>query len=152
MNGALTPDYHASEEADLLQFIGLLGRSVETALRAHRVLLTELLQARAEPATALDRAGLASRRCVRAFDEALLRLNRARVPPAAHDAARELRCWLEAHVEACDHLNRASVARDRQDLAQAIQCLASTPPYAQCFNSARDRLVRHLAGRAASAN
>ena len=72
--------------------------------------------------------------------------------PAAHDAADELRRWLEAHLEACDHLSRAAVARDGADLAQAIQCLASTASYAQCFNTARDRLVRCLVRPATSAN
>jgi hypothetical protein len=153
MSRPLTADHHASDpEADLLQFIGLLGRSVETALRARRALLSELLQARADPSTALDRAGHASRRCVRAFDETLLRLNRARVPAAAHDAARELRRWLEAHLEACDYLERAARARDRADLAHAIECLAATAPHAHCFNSARDRLVRQLVTRVTSAN
>src|SRR5437870_675755 len=100
MSDALTADHHASDsEADLLQFIGLLGRSVETGLRARRALLSELLQARSDPATILDRAGHASHRCVRAFDETLLRLNRARVPPVAHDAADELRRWLGVPLE-----------------------------------------------------
>lgn len=155
MSGVLTVDFpqaSSDPDGDLIQFIALLRRSVETALLARRALLSELLQARSDPATALDRAGRASSRCVRAFDDALLRLNRARVPAPAADAAFELRRWLEAHVEACDLLSRAALARDRNDLAQAVQCLASTQPHAHLFNAARERLVRQLVMGTASAN
>lgn len=139
-------------EADLIAFLALMGRSVETALRARKALLAELLQARHDPATALDRAGHASRRCVRAFDDTLLRLRRARVPRAAADCALELGQWLEAHLDACDHLDRAARAHDREDLQQAIQCLIASSPHAQCFNNARARLVRQIVASAASAN
>jgi hypothetical protein len=139
-------------EAELIAFLALIGRSVETALRARKALLAELLQARNDPTTALERAGHASRRCVRAFDDTLLKLRRARVPAVAADCAAEFSSWLEAHLEACDHLDRAARARDRDDLQQAIQCLVASAPHAQCFNNARERLVRQIVASGASAN
>ena len=132
-------------ENELLEFLVRLGHDVETALRARRALLAELVAARRDPATALDRAGLASRRCVRAFDQALLHLEQTRVPSAAAECAFELRRWLEAHVAACDHLSRAAMARDRDDLEQAIRCLAGGASSAHRYNDARERLIRRLA-------
>src|SRR5437879_2032297 len=98
---------------DLIDFLARLGHDIECALRARHALLSELVAARRDRATALDRAGLASRRCVRAFDQALTHLNRMRVPTQASECAFELREWLDAHVAACDHLSRAALARDR---------------------------------------
>jgi hypothetical protein len=157
MSHALTAEWPSSPppadpNAEALAFLAVLRRSVETALRARRALLGELLAARHDPASALERAGHASRRCVRAFDDTLGRLTRTRVPPIAVDCARELQQWLESHVEACDLLSRAALAHDRDDFAHAIRCLASSAPHASCFNTARDRLVRQLVTQRASAN
>jgi hypothetical protein len=140
----ITP-FPPRETDELIPFLSRLGHDVEMALRARQVLLSELLAARRDPATALDRAGLASRRCVRAFDEALLHLSRLRIPPAAAECAFELRDWLEAHVSACDHLSRAASARDRLDLERAIRDLAGGASSAHRFNDARGRLIRRLA-------
>src|SRR5438046_2561958 len=90
MTATLFRDHNASvlttlpsrDVDDLISFLSRLGHDVEVALRARHALLTELVAARRDPPTALDRAGLASRRCVRAFDDALLRLNQTRVPTA----------------------------------------------------------------------
>ncbi len=136
---------HAAEHDELAAFLARIGHDVETALRARRVLLAELLNARRDPPSALARAGLAGRRCVRAFDEALRHLQRTHVPGEASECAFELRDWLEAHVTACDHLNRAAAARDRQDLALALHCLAEGASSAARFNDARERLLRRLA-------
>lgn len=130
---------------ELISFLSRLGHDVEVALRARHALLSELVAARRDPTTALDRAGLASRRCVRAFDEALLRLNQTRVPAAASECAFELREWLDAHLAACDHLSRAALARDRDDLERAIEYLAGGASSAHRFNDARSRLLRRLA-------
>jgi hypothetical protein len=140
----------APEDDEVLAFLFTLGRSVETALRARKALLTDLLGARQDPSHALERAGRASRRCVRAFDDALLRLRWSRVPTPARECADELRQWLEAHVEACDHLNRAATARERADLEQAMSCLALGERHAQAFNVARQRLAYRLASKALS--
>jgi hypothetical protein len=134
------------QDADeLIAFLGRLGHGVEVALRARHALLSELVAARRDPPTALDRAGLASRRCVRAFDEALLQLNQTRVPSVAAECVFELREWLEAHLAACDHLSRAALARDRDDLERAIEYLAGGASSAHRFNDARSRLLRRLA-------
>lgn len=133
------------ETDELISFLARLGHDVETALRARQALLSELVAARRDPGSALDRAGLASRRCVRAFDQALLRLNQSRIPPAASECAFELREWLEAHLAACDHLSRAALARDRLDLERAIEYLAGGASSAHRFNDARQRLLRRLA-------
>ena len=130
---------------ELLSFLVNLGREVENAMRARKALLSDLLVARRDPTSALDLAGRASRRCVRAFDDALLHLRWARVPRDATECVTELRRWLEAHVDACDHLARAAAARDRADLDRAIRCLAAGDLHAHGYNAARERLARRLA-------
>jgi len=129
--GGMRPPPEA--DADLLAFLGFFGRGVETALGAREAVLRELLQARRNFTTALQRAGQASRRCVRAFDDTLLRLRRTRLPGAATDCARELGKWLEAHVEACDHFNRARAPdqpapRDRRPGRTSRRVIISTAP------------------------
>lgn len=134
------------DEDPVLLFLVQVGRNVEAALRARRALLDDLVQARHDqPSSALDRAGRASRRCVRAFDDALVHLERTRVPSLASECAFELRQWLEAHVEACDHLHRAAMARDPADLERAVRCLTQGAGMAQRYNDARQRLMRHIA-------
>ena len=135
---------HRSDD-DLIDFLARLGHDVEGALRARHALLSELIAARRDPATALDRCGLASRRCVRAFDQALTHLNQMRVPAQASECAFELREWLDAHLAACDHLSRAALARDKLDLERAIQYLVGGAQSAHRFNDARERLLRRLA-------
>lgn len=130
---------------ELIEFLARVGHDIEGALRARRLLLSELVAARQDPSTALDRAGLASRRCVRAFDQALMHLNQTRVPAQASECAFELREWLDAHLAACDHLSRAALARDRDDLERAVQYLAGGTHSAHRFNDARERLIRRLA-------
>jgi hypothetical protein len=138
-------DARVAEHDELAAFLARIGHDVDTALRARRALLAELLNARHDPPNALARAGRAGRRCVRAFDEALQHLHRMRVPGPASECAFELREWLEAHVAACDHLSRAAAARDHQDLALALHCLAEGACSAARFNCARERLLRRLA-------
>jgi hypothetical protein len=140
----ITP-FPTRDADELIPFLTRLGHDVEMALRARHALLSELVAARRDPGTALDRAGLASRRCVRAFDQALVHLNQTRIPPAATECAFELREWLEAHASACDHLSRAALARDRLDLERAIEYLAGGASSAHRFNDARERLLRRLA-------
>ena len=131
-------------DAELAQFLAVLSKSVEEALRARKALLSDLVQARREPAGALPRVGRASRRCVRAFDDALFRIRRLRPPSSAQECVSELRRWLEAHIEACDLLSRAAAARDRTDLERALQCLADGSLHAAGYNQARQRLARRL--------
>jgi hypothetical protein len=131
-------------DAELANFLTVLSRSVEEALRARKALLSDLVQARREPAAALPRVGRASRRCVRAFDDALLRLRRLRPPDPAQECVAELRRWLEAHIEACDLLSRAAAARDRGDLERALRRLADGSLHAADYNRARQRLARRI--------
>jgi hypothetical protein len=133
-------------DAEFVHFLTVLSRSVEEALRARKALLSDLVQARREPADALPRVGRASRRCVRAFDDARLRLGRVRTPDPAQECVAELRRWLEAHIEACDLLGRAAAARDRGDLERALRCLADGSLHAADYNRARQRLARRLIG------
>lgn len=135
----------AAADARIISYLGVLGRSVEEALRARRALLAELLSLRDDPDSALDRAGRASRRCVRAFDDALTRLQRTPPPDGAAECTRELSGWLEAHLEACDLLARAAAARDADDLRRALRVLTEGGLHAVVFNRARQRLVSRLA-------
>ena len=143
-----------ASEADgvLIQFLALLGPSVENALRARRMLLADLDQARRDPANAFVRVGRTSRRCVRAFHETLMRMKKATVPAEASECARELEAWLAAHVEACDLMSRAAAVQDGESLRKAVRCLCDGAPHAARFNDARVRLVRRLVASSVTTN
>ncbi|TAK25475.1 MAG: hypothetical protein EPO26_03660 [Chloroflexota bacterium] len=126
-------------------YLSTVRECVEEALRARRALLSDLLQTRVEPELALDRAGRASRRCVRAFADALFRIDRASTPGQAAECTTELRAWLAAHVEACDLLTRAAMTRNRDDFDRALRRLTAGSLHAESYNRARTRLVRMLA-------
>lgn len=148
----MRPDRAGIQTQDVVVFLTQIGRQVELALHARRLLLTELLNARRDPSSALARAGLAGHRCVRAFDDARRMVDAIYVPPCADECAFELAQWLDVHVEACDHLGRAAAAGDVDDLRQALRCLSIGARRARRFNDARQRLLGRVAAQSTAAS
>ena len=152
MSQHLSVEHVSDADGVLIRFLSNLGPSVENALRARRSLLSDLDQVRRDPSRCFPRVGRASRRCVRAFHSALLRMQKSKVPPEASECARELEAWLAAHVEACDLMSRASATQDGESLRKAIYCLRDGAPHAARFNDARVRLVRRIMATSVSTN